>query len=172
MRSRATPAATDAIAAPIWCEANTQPNTTVPASPLLLVLREAFTGTTRFDGFRDALGCADNVLGTHNDLNFSLPQHCYEYCNTLGWFWDAFAHPQRIKLLYLAASYLNQAAHHQKLTGDLLPARIEKPANAGGLGAEQMAAAVEAATIALDAPNAVGWTQAYLESGHDTVIVA
>ena len=67
------------------------------------------------------VGCAENVLGTHNDLNFSLPQHCYEYCNTLGWFWDTFDHPQRIKLLYLAASYLNQAAHHQRLTGDLLP---------------------------------------------------
>ncbi len=29
---------------------------------VLLVLREAFTGTTRFDAFRDALGVADNVL--------------------------------------------------------------------------------------------------------------
>lgn len=114
------------------------------------------------------VGCAENVLGTHNDLNFSLPQHCYEYCNTLGWFWDTFDHPQRIKLLYLAAAYLNQAAYHQKLTGDLLPARLEKPANIGGLDAEQMAAAVEAATIALDAPKAVGWTQAYLDAGHDT----
>ena len=86
------------------------------------------------------VGCAEMVLETHNDRNFSLPQHCYEYCNTLGWFWDTFAHPQRIKLLYLAASYLNQAARHQKLTGDLLPARLEKPANAGGLGCgEQMA---------------------------------
>ena len=28
----------------------------------LLVLREAFTGTTRYDAFRDALGVADNVL--------------------------------------------------------------------------------------------------------------
>jgi DNA-binding HxlR family transcriptional regulator len=28
----------------------------------LLVLREALTGTTRFDAFRDALGVADNVL--------------------------------------------------------------------------------------------------------------
>ena len=44
---------------------------------------------------------------------------------------------------------------------------IEKPA-ASGMDAERMAAAVEAATVALDAPKAVGWTQAYLESGHDT----
>ena len=29
---------------------------------VLLVLREAFTGSTRFDQIRDALGVADNVL--------------------------------------------------------------------------------------------------------------
>ena len=48
-----------------------------------------------------------------------VPQHCFEYCNTLGWFWDKFDHPQRLKLLYLAAAYLNQNAWHQKLTGEL-----------------------------------------------------
>ena len=70
------------------------------------------------------VGVAEVVLETHDDLNFSLPQHCYEYCNTLGWFWDKFDHPQRLKLLYLAAAYLNQAAWHQKLTGDLTPPRL------------------------------------------------
>jgi DNA-binding HxlR family transcriptional regulator len=29
---------------------------------VLLLLREAFTGSTRFEQFRDGLGCADNVL--------------------------------------------------------------------------------------------------------------
>jgi hypothetical protein len=113
------------------------------------------------------IGCAQIVLETHGDLNFSLPQHCYEYCNTLGWFWDNFEHPQRIKLLYLAASYLNQAAFHQKLSGELSPPRFEKPANTADLDADRLAAAVEAATLSLDAPKAVGWTQAYLDSGHD-----
>jgi hypothetical protein len=114
------------------------------------------------------VGCAQVVLETHSDLNFSLPQHCMEYCNTLAWFWDNFDHPQRLKLLYLAAAYLNQNAFHQKLSGDLLPPRIDKPSNVAGMDAERLAAAVEAATVALDAPKAVGWTQAYLESGHDT----
>ena len=39
-----------------------------------------------------------------------MPQHCYEYCNTLGWFYDTFEHPQRLKLLYVAASFLNRDA--------------------------------------------------------------
>ena len=117
----------------------------------------------------DALqvGAAQVLLETHSELNFSLPQHCYEYLNTLGWFWGTFDHPQRIKLLYLAAAYLNQNAFHQKLTGDLLPPRIEKPANVAGFDAGRLAAGVEVATLALDAPKAVGWTQAYLDSGHD-----
>lgn len=112
------------------------------------------------------VGSAEVILETHGELNFSLPQHCFEYLNSLAWFWDSFEHPQRLKLLYLAAAYLNQAAHHQQLIGDLLPPRLEKPSST--LDAEHMAAAVEAATVALDAPKAVGWTQAYLESGHDT----
>jgi hypothetical protein len=115
------------------------------------------------------VGAAENVLETHNDLNFSLPQHCYEYCNTLGWFWDNFEHPQRIKLLYLAAAYLNQAATHQKMTGGLLPMRLEKPS--GILSAPEMAGRVETACLALNAPQAVGATQAYLDAGHDTALL-
>ena len=114
------------------------------------------------------VGAAQVAIETHQELNFSLPQHCYEYCNTLGWFWDKFEHPQRLKLLYLAAAYLNQNAGHQRLTGDLTPPRIEKPANAGRLGADEMAARVEAACVALNAPQALGWVQAHLDSGQDT----
>jgi hypothetical protein len=114
------------------------------------------------------VGSAQVVLETHGELNFSLAQHCFEYLNTLAWFWDNFEHPQRIKLLYLAAAYLNQAAWHQKLIGELLPPEAEKPGNAGKLGAGELAAQVEAACVALNAPLAVGTTQAYLDAGHDT----
>src|SRR5262249_12755282 len=112
-------------------------------------------------------GAAQVGLETHNELNFSLPQHCYEYVNTLGWFWDTFDHPQRLKLLYLAAAYLNQNAGHQRLTGELTPVQIERQ-SAGKLGAEELATKVEAAVIARGSPPALGWVQAYLESGSDT----
>lgn len=102
------------------------------------------------------VGSATVVLETHGELNFSLSQHCYEYHNTLGWFWDSFDHPQRIKLLYLAAAYLNQAAAHQRLIGDGTPMRAEK---------SDMD--VQAACLALDGPKAVGAVQAWLEAGRD-----
>jgi hypothetical protein len=113
------------------------------------------------------VGSAQVICETHGELNFSLAQHCFEYLNTLAWFWDTFEHPQRVKLLYLAAAYLNQAAHHQKLIGELTPPQIEL-ASATGLGAEETAARVEAGCIALDGPGALGWVQAYLDAGHDT----
>jgi hypothetical protein len=113
-------------------------------------------------------GAAQVIVETQNTLNFSLPQHCYEYCNTMGWFFDNFAHKQRIKLLFTAAAYLNRAAWHQKLTGDLDPVAIKAPAASAGLAANAILDRVESAILALDGPEGVAWTQAYLDTGADT----
>ncbi len=75
------------------------------------------------------------VIETENPLNFSLPQHCYEYCSTLGWFYDNFQHKHRLKLLYVAASFLNRAAFHQRHIGDVNTRAVSAPAGAGGLSA-------------------------------------
>jgi hypothetical protein len=113
------------------------------------------------------LGAAQVVLETATTTNFSLPQHCYEYQNTLGWFFDNFEHKQRLKLLYLATSYLNQAAHHQQRTGDLKPVAIERPAGADKLSGAQLRDRIEQAVLALDGPQGLAWTKAYLDSGAD-----
>lgn len=113
------------------------------------------------------LGAAQVMLETHVDTNFSLPQHCYEYCNTLGWFFDRFKHSQRIKLLFLGASYLNRAAWHQRLTGDLTPVEIKAPAAASALSGAAILDQLEESLIGLDVEAAVNWTQAYIDSGQD-----
>jgi hypothetical protein len=120
-------------------------------------------------GILDAIqvGAAEVMLATETDTNFSLPQHCSEYCSTLGWFYDQFDHPQRLKLLFVAAAYVNQAAWHQSRTGDLVPAAIKPPAGAGRMTAEQILERMEAAIVSLDGPESVAWTQAYLDSGVD-----
>ena len=68
----------------------------------------------------DAMQIADAqvILETKGVNNFSLPQHCFEYLNTMAWFFDNFEHKQQLKLLYIAASYLNRAAWHQQGIGD------------------------------------------------------
>jgi hypothetical protein len=111
------------------------------------------------------IAAADVIIATDNDINFSLPQHCYEYCNTLGWFYDNFEHPQRLKLLYVAASYVNQAAFHQARTDDLHEAPVKAPSGASGMTGEQILERLEAAILALDGKQSVAWTKAYLESG-------
>ncbi len=113
------------------------------------------------------LGAAEVLLATEHDMNFSLPQHCYEYCNTLGWFYDSFAHPQRLKLLYVAASFLNQNAWHQARTGELQPVERPLPSGTERLTGGQILDRLEAAIIALDGRQSVAWTQAYLADGAD-----
>jgi len=113
------------------------------------------------------IGGAQVILETQTDINFSLPQHCYEYLSTLGWFYDNFDHQQRLKLLYLAASYLNRNAFHQLLTGDLKPVTIRAPMGADKLSSTQLLDRIEAAILALDGPEGVNWTKAYLDGGND-----
>ncbi len=113
------------------------------------------------------LGAAEVLLATEHEMNFSLPQHCYEYCNTLGWFYDNFAHPQRLKLLYVAAAFLNQNAWHQARTGDLQPVERKLPSGAERLTGEQLLDRLETAIVALDGRQSVALTQAYLATGVD-----
>ena len=58
------------------------------------------------------------ILDTGDPNNFSMAQHGYEYCNTVGWFYDTFDHPHRLKLLFVAASFINRGSHHQADTPD------------------------------------------------------
>ena len=112
------------------------------------------------------IGAAQVLLETHDPLNFSISQHCYEYCNTLGWFYDTFEHPQRLKLLYVAASFLNRNAQHQRCTEegkvDLGP-----PSRAGSSSAAGLLRSIVAAISALDVPQAVASTRAYLAQSAD-----
>ena len=115
------------------------------------------------------IGAAQVLLETQDGLNFSISQHCYEYCNTLGWFYDTFEHPQRLKLLYSAASFLNRDAwHQQRHRRGARRCRRELPA-----GAERMSAAAAAGahpwrpSSRSTAPQAVAWARAYLASGAD-----
>jgi hypothetical protein len=113
------------------------------------------------------IGAAQVLLETQESLNFSISQHCYEYCNTLGWFYDTFEHPQRLKLLYAAASFLNRSAWHQKNIGEGSPYLAEAAAGAERMSGPQLLERIMASIVALDGRQAVAWTKAYLTSGGD-----
>ncbi len=113
------------------------------------------------------LAAAQVVLETVGPNNFSMPQHTYEYCNTIGWFYDNFEHPQRLKLLYVAGSMVNQAAWNQRSSGWLKSDPVEAPSGADRMNGGQIIGNLEAAIAALDPPQAVAWTRAYLDSSED-----
>ena len=70
---------------------------------------------------------------------FNMPHHCYEYHNTLAWFWDNFDHPRRLRLLYVAAMFANRVAYNQQGLGEVHPAPSQVPSAASGLSADAVA---------------------------------
>ena len=113
------------------------------------------------------VAAAQVVMETQKPAGFSMPHHCYEYCNTLGWFYDNFDHPLRLKLLYLAAQFLDQVAWHQKNTGDSNSATVQPPSGAGRMSAGQLLDRVESSILALSGEESLAWTQAYLDNFAD-----
>jgi hypothetical protein len=112
------------------------------------------------------IGAAQVLLETQDSLNFSISQHCYEYCNMLGWFYDIFEHPQRLILLDWAASFLDRNACIKSMAakGAVVHQRRRR---AEPMRKAQQLARITAAIIALDGPQAVARTRAYLASDGD-----
>ena len=113
------------------------------------------------------VAAAHNILETGAPNNFSMSQHGYEYCNTLGWFYDTFEHPHRLKLLFVAASFIQHAAEHQRDTADNGPRTITPPAGTQAWPAARLLGELERALVTLRTDEAVDLTAAYLKSGAD-----
>jgi hypothetical protein len=110
---------------------------------------------------------AQVILETGHPNNFSMSQHGYEYCNTVGWFFDTFEHPHRLKLLFVAAAFINRAADHQANTPDNGRRTIAPPPGTASLSAAQLLERLETALLALRPEEAVDLTAAYLGAGFD-----
>ncbi len=106
------------------------------------------------------------VMETHVPENFNMPHHCYEYHNTLAWFWDNFDHPRRLRLLLVAACFANRVAGNMIGLGDVHPETFPTP-QSGGLSQAQILDRVDAAICSLNGPDSVGWTQAYCDNFTD-----
>jgi len=112
------------------------------------------------------LAVAQIVLETHTPENFNMPHHCYEYHNTLAWFWDNFDHPRRLRLLLVAACFANRVAGTMIGLGDVHP-QAWPAVNAGGLSQAQVLDRVDTAICALNGAESVAWTQAYCDNFSD-----
>jgi hypothetical protein len=107
------------------------------------------------------------ILQVGQPANFSMPHHSFEYTNTLGWFYDTFEHPHRIKLLYVAGSFVNQAAYWVRNTPGNGGGDVKAPSNAGSLSPAQILERLDAAQMALATEESQAWVRAYLDAGYD-----
>jgi len=107
------------------------------------------------------------ILMVQRPADFSMPHHSFEYSNTLGWFYDTFDHPHRLKLLYVAGSFVNQAAGWVRNTPGNVYVDIAAPAHAHSLSASQLLQRIDESQMALKTEESVAWTRAYLDGGYD-----
>ena len=113
------------------------------------------------------IASADLILETADGRNFSMPQHCFQYLNTLRWFFATFDHPHRLKLLYVAGSFLCQTAHWLRSTPGNGKADTRPPQGSDSLSAAELLRRIDEAQIAMKPVESVAWTRAYLAGGHD-----
>jgi hypothetical protein len=113
------------------------------------------------------LASAQLIIETGDPNSYSMPQHSFEYCNTVRWFFDTFAHPHRLKLLFVAAAFVNRAAHHQRHTPGNHPVRIEPPKGSDARTPAELLRRLDEALDGLRAFEAMDWVAAYLRGGHD-----
>ena len=113
------------------------------------------------------LAAAEVLLETRDELNFSIPQHCYEYCNTVRWFLGRFDHKQQLKFLFMAASFVGRNAEHQRNSGDATPFRTASPAATERMPLDARLAELERAQLATDLDASHAWLNACLEATSD-----
>lgn len=107
------------------------------------------------------------LLLVGSPANFSMPHHGYEYTNTLGWFYDTFDHPHRLKLLYVAGSFIHQAAHWVRHTPGNGASAQPAPPGARSLSQATLLARLDEAQVALKPDESTAWVSAYLDAGYD-----
>jgi hypothetical protein len=122
-------------------------------------------------GILDALqvAAAEVILGTGDANGFSMPQHTYEYCNTVRWFYDNFDHPHQVKLLYVAAAFVNEDAHNQVNNPAMgyAPPKIGRVRGADAMSSTEILLRLEEAMLSLNPDESVALTAAYLRGGFD-----
>lgn len=113
------------------------------------------------------IAAAQNVLETGSPESFGMPQHSYEYTNTLAWFYEHFEHRHKTKLLYIAGSFVNQAAMKLRNTPGNGRPLLLAPAGSDRLSRDQLLRRLDAAMWALEPDESASWVQAYLDGGYE-----
>ncbi|MBT5775125.1 MAG: hypothetical protein HOH95_12185, partial [Dehalococcoidia bacterium] len=113
------------------------------------------------------VAAAEVVLRCGEGPSFSMPQHGYEYTNTLAWFFQNFEHKHKTKLLFVAGSFINQCAMWVRNSPGNGKPVFRAPASADGMSRDQLLTELDRSMAALEPDEAASWVQAYLDAGHE-----
>jgi hypothetical protein len=113
------------------------------------------------------VAAAEVVLRCGEGPSFSMPQHGYEYTNTLAWFFENFEHKHKTKLLFVAGSFINQCAMWVRNSPGNGKPVFRAPASAKDMSRDQLLTRLDSAMASLEPDEAASWVQAYLDAGHE-----
>jgi hypothetical protein len=115
-----------------------------------------------------AVAAAELIIEAGAAENYSMPQHSAEYCNTLRWYLETFDHPHQVKLLYVAGSLVNQAAHHQAGADPTNgPVYIRRPRGSDAWSGARLLERLDQALLQRSVDDSLALTAAYLDDGLD-----
>ncbi len=112
------------------------------------------------------IGAAELILRTTVPRQFTNGQHPFDYCNVANNWLRTSGSPYRPRILYLMASFVNDAAHENKLAASV----IEKECagfEAGGRTRSALLQELDEAIMTLDFARTTALANVYLQSGAD-----
>jgi len=111
------------------------------------------------------VAAAELMLQCGAPENYSMPQHTAEYCNTLRWFLDTFDHPHQVKLLFVAASLVNCAAHNQAADPKNGKRAVRRARGIDGWDQRRLLDRLDRALLARNTDESLALVAAYGEAG-------
>jgi hypothetical protein len=112
------------------------------------------------------IGAAELILRTAVPRQFTNGQHPFDYCNVANNWLRTSHSPYRPRILYLMASFVNDAAHENKAAASVNEGE-SGGFEVGGRTAGALLQKLDDAIMALDFPRATVLADAYLHSGAD-----
>jgi hypothetical protein len=112
------------------------------------------------------LGAAELVLRTTVGRKFTEGQHPFDYCNTANYWFRTSDNPYQPRILYLMASFVNDAARANKLFSSVIEQEFAAH-DLSGRTPEALLREQDEAIMAFDFPRATSVANAYLQTGAD-----
>lgn len=112
------------------------------------------------------VAAAEVILRITVPREFTDGQHSFDYCNTVNDWFRTSDNPYRPRVLYLMATFVNDAAHKNKLYTPVIDTEVAD-FDFSSRTPQALLEELDGAILALDIPRATALAHTYLQSGAD-----